>query len=118
MQGSWNNGKPHYRCVYPEEYALANHVHHPRSVYVREELIVPHLDRGLARAFTPSRLPVTIAALTAAQDDEAWGHAAPRRPQPTSQVSTHDRISAGSVLPHPQGVWSTLRWLQQPWRES
>jgi len=90
MQGSWNNGKPHYRCVYPEEYALANHVHHPRSVYVREELIVPHLDRWLARAFTPSRLPVTIAALTAAQDDEAWGHAAPRRPQPTSQVSTHD----------------------------
>jgi hypothetical protein len=25
-------GKPHYRCVYPEQYALANHVHHPRSV--------------------------------------------------------------------------------------
>ena len=70
MQGSWNNGKPHYRCVYPDQYALANHVHHPRSVYVREELIVPHLDHWLARAFTPSRLPTTIAALTAAQDDE------------------------------------------------
>ncbi len=70
MQGSWNNGKPHYRCVYPDQYALANHVHHPRSVYVREELIVPHLDRWLARAFTPPRLPVTIAALTAAQDDD------------------------------------------------
>jgi hypothetical protein len=25
MQGSWNNGRPHYRCVYPTEYGLANH---------------------------------------------------------------------------------------------
>ncbi|WP_139342489.1 zinc ribbon domain-containing protein [Protofrankia sp. BMG5.30] len=71
MQGSWNNGKPHYRCVYPDQYALTNHIKHPRSVYVREELIIPHLDRWLARAFTPPRLPATIAALTAAQDDEA-----------------------------------------------
>ncbi|MEX5636355.1 zinc ribbon domain-containing protein [Parafrankia sp. FMc2] len=71
MQGSWNNGKAHYRCVYPDQYALANHVEHPRSVYVREELIVPHLDRWLARAFTPPQLPTTIAALTAAQDDDA-----------------------------------------------
>ncbi|WP_239395558.1 zinc ribbon domain-containing protein, partial [Frankia sp. CiP3] len=70
MQGSWNNGKPHYRCVYPDQYALANHIHHPRSVYIREELIVPHLDRWLARAFTPPRLPATIAALTTAQDSE------------------------------------------------
>ncbi|WP_347177121.1 recombinase family protein [Parafrankia sp. EAN1pec] len=70
MQGSWNNGKAHYRCVYPDQYALANHVEHPRSVYVREELIVPHLDRWLARAFTPPQLPATIAALTAAQDDD------------------------------------------------
>ncbi|WP_261561840.1 recombinase family protein [Frankia tisae] len=69
MQGSWNNGKAHYRCVYPDQYALANHVKHPRSVYVREELIVPHLDRWLARAFTPPQLPDTIAALTAAQND-------------------------------------------------
>ncbi|WP_322779757.1 recombinase family protein [Frankia sp. Cas4] len=70
MQGSWNNGKPHYRCVYPDQYALANHIHHPRSVYVREELIVPHLDRWLARVFTPPRLTATIDALTAAQDDD------------------------------------------------
>ncbi|MDT3446456.1 zinc ribbon domain-containing protein [Pseudofrankia sp. BMG5.37] len=70
MQGSWNNGKPHYRCVFPDQYALANHVQHPRSVYVREELIVAHLDGWLARAFTPPRLHTTIVALTAAQDDD------------------------------------------------
>jgi DNA invertase Pin-like site-specific DNA recombinase len=70
MQGSWNNGKPHYRCVFPEQYALANQLQHPRSIYVREELIVPALDRWLARAFSPSRLPDTIHALTAAQDGD------------------------------------------------
>jgi site-specific DNA recombinase len=69
MQGSWNNDKPHYRCVYPTEYGLANHTNHPRSVYLREEQLVPTLDRWLLRAFTPSRLPATIAALTDAQDD-------------------------------------------------
>ncbi len=32
MQGSWNNGKPHYRCVFPSQYAQANKLDHPRSV--------------------------------------------------------------------------------------
>jgi len=71
MQGSWNNGRPHYRYVYAEEYALANHVHHPRAVYLREDLVVPHLDRWLAQAFSPSRLPETIDAFVAAQDAES-----------------------------------------------
>jgi hypothetical protein len=69
MQGSWNNDKPHYRCVYPTEYALANHTEHPRSLYVREELIVPTLDRWLQRAFSPAALPYTIKSLVDAQDD-------------------------------------------------
>ncbi len=68
MQGSWNNDKPHYRCVFPEQYALANKIPHPRSVYVREELIVPALDGWLATAFSPSRLRSTVRALERAQD--------------------------------------------------
>lgn len=70
MQGSWNNDKPHYRCVYPTEYGLANHTEHPRSVYVREELIVPTLDRWLLRAFSAAALPDTIQALADAQDED------------------------------------------------
>jgi site-specific DNA recombinase len=69
MQGSWNNEKPHYRCVYPTEYGLANHTQHPRSIYVREESIVPALDRWLVRAFSPTALPNTIQALVDAQGD-------------------------------------------------
>ncbi len=70
MQGSWNNDKPHYRCIYPTEYALANHTEHPRSLYVREELIVPALDKWLLRAFSPTALPHTIQTLVDAQDDQ------------------------------------------------
>lgn len=33
MQGSWNNGKPHYRCTFLGEYAAKNKVNHPKSVY-------------------------------------------------------------------------------------
>jgi site-specific DNA recombinase len=39
------------------------------SVYIREELIVPTLDRWLHSAFSPTALPHTIQALIEAQDD-------------------------------------------------
>jgi site-specific DNA recombinase len=68
MQASWNNGKPHYRCVFPEQYALANRIEHPRSVYVREELILPPLDTWLATAFTAPHLDTTIRAMEQSQD--------------------------------------------------
>ncbi|MET7327445.1 zinc ribbon domain-containing protein [Nonomuraea sp. NPDC005650] len=67
MQGSWNNDKAHYRCTFPKEYAQANSVKHPRSVYVREELIVEPLDHWLATVFDPERFPTTIQAMTNSQ---------------------------------------------------
>ncbi|MCG5220622.1 hypothetical protein [Streptosporangium sp. KLBMP 9127] len=67
MQGSWIIGKAHYRCVFPRSYAQANSVDHPRSVYVREELIVEPLDAWLAAVFDPERLPETVRAMEEAQ---------------------------------------------------
>ncbi|WP_405014107.1 recombinase family protein [Kitasatospora sp. NBC_01539] len=63
MQGQWNHDKPYYRCRFPEEYALANHVHHPRNIYLREADVLLPLDAWLARAFAPHRLESTIDAL-------------------------------------------------------
>ncbi|MGW0007381.1 transposase [Nocardia grenadensis] len=37
MQGTWNHDRAHYRCRYPSEYALANDLDHPPSVYLRED---------------------------------------------------------------------------------
>jgi site-specific DNA recombinase len=68
MQGEWNNQAPYYRCRYPLEYALAGKISHPRNVYIREDAIIPELDRWLMRKFTPQNLPQLIDELYQAQD--------------------------------------------------
>ncbi|WP_425434750.1 recombinase family protein [Nonomuraea jiangxiensis] len=68
MQGQWVNDAPYYRCRFPEEYALANHLMHSRNVYLREDRVVPRLDRWLGRLFAPHRVDQTLALLVAAQD--------------------------------------------------
>ena len=67
MEGTWNGGRAHYRCRYPREYALANHIDHPRTVYVREDAILGSLDSWLASAFRPHNLDATLDALMSAQ---------------------------------------------------
>jgi hypothetical protein len=46
MQGNWNHGTAYYRCRFPNEYGLANHVEHPRTVYLKELEVVPSVDRS------------------------------------------------------------------------
>ena len=70
MQSHWVHGDPYYRCRFPAEYALANHVEHPLSVNVREDAVIGHVDRWLAREFAPHRLTETIRDLAAAQRAE------------------------------------------------
>lgn len=61
MQGIWNHNSPYYRCRFPNEYAIANKLDHPRNVYVREEEFVDPLDKWLAQVFDPDRLPKAAA---------------------------------------------------------
>lgn len=75
MQGHWSNEAPYYRCRFPQEYALANHVMHPRNVYLREADIAPRLDRWLGRLFRPSNVERTVEALAAAHDLDRPGSA-------------------------------------------
>jgi site-specific DNA recombinase len=84
MGGQHNHGRAHYRCRYPTEYALANEIDHPRTVYVREDVIVPALDSWLARIFDPEHLDATCAGLADASAapgdvDEARLEAARRK---------------------------------------
>jgi hypothetical protein len=74
MQGSFNNGRNHYRCGYAAEYADANRIAHPRSLYVREDKIIELLDPWIARAFSPDNLRTTVDAIVAAQIDEGNQH--------------------------------------------
>jgi len=53
-------------------YALANKVDHPKTVYVREDVIVPRLDAWFATLFDPENLDATCEALAMADGvDEA-----------------------------------------------
>ncbi|MFC5814148.1 recombinase family protein [Nonomuraea harbinensis] len=71
MEGSWNNGRTHYRCKFPTEYALANKIEHPRTVYVREDQILGELDTWLCQIFAPDNLRRTVETLLEARDNEA-----------------------------------------------
>ncbi|WP_143833001.1 MULTISPECIES: hypothetical protein [Nocardiopsis] len=73
MQGQWSHGQAYYRCRFPEEYALANKVHHPRNVYLREADVVPVLDRWIAAEFAPGRIATTVDALMEADEERDTG---------------------------------------------
>jgi site-specific DNA recombinase len=68
MQGHWVNDRAHYRCRYPSEYAASKQLEHPMNVFLREDLVVPELDRWLASLFEPAHRPATINALAEAQE--------------------------------------------------
>jgi site-specific DNA recombinase len=68
MQGQQSNGEAYYRCRYAQEYALANKIHHPRNIYLRENDLVGPLDAALAAAFAPHRITDTLTTLTESQD--------------------------------------------------
>ncbi|MFE4832237.1 hypothetical protein [Streptomyces sp. NPDC056672] len=44
MQGNWAHDEAYYRCRFPKEYALADKVDNPLSVYLREADILDPLD--------------------------------------------------------------------------
>jgi hypothetical protein len=70
MQGSWNNGKPHYRCTFLSEYAAKNKIDHPASVYLREEQLLPDLDAWLSRKFDPVAFTAAVREYGASQPEE------------------------------------------------
>ena len=76
MQGSWNNGQPYYRCRFSTEYA-ASEAQHAKTVYVRENAIVPALDTWIGDLFNDDHIDATTQALatankaTPADDDQA-----------------------------------------------
>jgi aminoglycoside phosphotransferase (APT) family kinase protein len=81
MQGHWVRDIMYYRCRFPAEYALADRIEHPLSVYLREDAVIGEVDRWISHEFAPHRLNETIhdlaavplrqAATLTSEDDEA-----------------------------------------------
>jgi hypothetical protein len=74
MIGSFDNGRNHFRCTYSSEYADANRLAHPRSLYLREDKIVELVDPWIRRAFSTANLRTTLQAMADAQHDDADQH--------------------------------------------
>ncbi|MGI6876387.1 hypothetical protein [Amycolatopsis sp. 3B14] len=77
MQGNWIRERAHYRCRYPNEYALANRLDHPLTVHLREDVLLEPLDTWLAQVFAPGKIEQSLTAIEESQPDHA--PAAPRR---------------------------------------
>ena len=79
MQDNWNHGRAHYRCRFPNEYAVGNNIDHPLTVYGRENAVLDPLDTWLAEAFAPHRIEQSLTALEDAQPDHTPAVEATRR---------------------------------------
>jgi hypothetical protein len=67
MQGQYSHGVAYYRCRYPDQYALAHGIEHPRNVYLREDILIAPLDEWLTASFATDRRDDTIEAMFDAQ---------------------------------------------------
>ncbi|MBK5307781.1 MAG: recombinase family protein [Frankiaceae bacterium] len=63
MESLWANERAHYRCRYPREYAASRALDHPKNVILREDLVLPTLDRWLASLFDEEHRDATIDAM-------------------------------------------------------
>jgi site-specific DNA recombinase len=78
MQGHWINAAPYYRWRFPDEYALANKISHPRNVYLRQDAFDVQVNQWLATVFAPTHLAGTIDQIMSGQQadtDHAATHA-------------------------------------------
>ena len=114
MQGHWANAAPYYRCRFPTEYGLANHVEHPRNVTLRQDAHPRPLDGWLARSSTPAHLPDTIDELPpprnrqpAPVDDPEVEPAEDRRTATASSTSTAPLSTQAPTPP------SLVRWITE-----
>ncbi|MFF3467974.1 hypothetical protein [Streptomyces sp. NPDC002619] len=78
----------YYRCEFKDqEQALSPDLTHPRTIYLREDVVCRALDQWIAPAFAPDRLTATIEALSLAS--AAASTAQTRTPE---QAQAHQAI--------------------------
>lgn len=70
MEGSWNHGKAHYRCQVRRDDPVDRN-EHLKTVYLREEAILPHVDAWVAELFDDDHIDHTAQLLAAASEPDA-----------------------------------------------
>lgn len=69
MSGQWNHGRAYYRCRFTDDYGV-DPMTHPKSVYVKEDAIVPALDGWLAGLFDDEHIDHTCEVLAGAAEPD------------------------------------------------
>jgi site-specific DNA recombinase len=69
MEGAWVQGRPQYRCKLDPRRRVEPPPGHPRTIYVREDRILPPLDGWLGKIFGPERIDQTVEALHRTSED-------------------------------------------------
>ena len=69
MQGQWNHGRAYYRCKFPSDYPDGD-LEHPKSIYVKEDAVVPGLDGWLATLFDDDHIDDTCDRLAGVSEPE------------------------------------------------
>jgi site-specific DNA recombinase len=116
MQGQWNHGQPYYRCKFPNDYPV-DETRHPKSVYVRENAVVPGLDTWLASLFDEEHRDHTCEVLAGSDDfdPETEEREAALRDQIRSCDRRLERYRA--LLDEGEAVATVARWIAEVERE-
>jgi hypothetical protein len=115
MQGQWNHGRAYYRCKFPEDYPGGGD--HPKSIYVKETVVVDGLNRFLNDRFNEDigRTVETLAGV-----DEPDPEADERHRDLRAQIAECDRRldRYRAALEHTDGeIGSITRWITEVERE-
>lgn len=60
----FSHGQPYYQCRCPKEYALANHVEHPRNVYLPKPAVTRRSTSGCSEPSHPTGSQIPLIACT------------------------------------------------------
>ena len=114
MQGQYNHGVAYYRCRYPKEYALANHVRHPGNVYLREaDVAARHRPAGWSAIFAPHRLDQTIREI--ARSPAPPPRPPSRRPRPRYRGTSSPTATPSSPATRPPSTPAATRRPSPRW---
>lgn len=102
MEGSWNHDKAHYRCQLRREDPI-DRGDHPGTIYLKEAVILPHVDAWVAELFDDDHLDHTAELLAAATEPDP-GEAVRRRETQDRINKLDDEIEAYRALVREQPV--------------